>query len=362
MNEILRKLSRLPESLDKRSDDFFRGRQVKGKYFTNGRAYIALFFALAFMSLTMGSVFHASNGRWQTAQWLVIVLLLIIPLYVAFVKFSSLWLATYLLVIGLFVGIFGYINQHPGEFIFSQFIEDFYANGSSELISIAFTVLLIDSLNNWRQEEKLRQQFIGELRSDDRSTVLKAIKELKARRWFYDGSLAGEKLTQADISEVQLREVDFQSADLRYTNFEHTELRSANLKHALLNGANFEYCDLSNANLSDADLRNANLKGAHITLKQLESVAKLDEAIMPDGTRFEQWRIKPREERERELAQIGEQLHAQILQLSAPQPQKIETQGGQKKAIVIESMLTGGMIAIISSVITFLLVRLRHPK
>ena len=48
-----------------------------------------------------------------------------------------------LLIVGTVVGVSGFSYLYGGEQIFSKLVEDFYANASSEMISIAITVLII---------------------------------------------------------------------------------------------------------------------------------------------------------------------------------------------------------------------------
>ena len=56
-----------------------------------------------------------------------------------------------LLFFGLITGIEGYKLQYPDEFDQAVLFRDFYANVSTEAISIAITVIIIDSLNKWRE-------------------------------------------------------------------------------------------------------------------------------------------------------------------------------------------------------------------
>ena len=150
-------------------------------------------------------------------------------------------------------------------------------------------------------------------------------------------NLTRADLRIANLQGADLRMADLQHAKLRITNFKGANLFNANLKYADLKTANLENCDLTTVNMEDADLksasleesdmtnarlqkadlrsaklkgtnlRRANLKGAllgdYISLlkedetqeeenfkanySQLMEVASLEDAIMPDGSKYD---------------------------------------------------------------------------
>jgi uncharacterized protein YjbI with pentapeptide repeats len=73
-------------------------------------------------------------------------------------------------------------------------------------------------------------------------------------------NLSGANLSDADLSDANLRGANLSDANLRDAN-----LRGANLSDANLRGANLRGANLSGANLSDADLSDANLRGANLS-------------------------------------------------------------------------------------------------
>lgn len=90
--------------------------------------------------------------------------------------------------------------------------------------------------------------------------------------------LKGATLLFADLKGAQLPNADLQGADLSSAHLQHAGFSNANLAHALLNGA-----DLRGADLSDADLTGADLSSA-----QLDSTTTLDRVTWdattcPDG-------------------------------------------------------------------------------
>ncbi|MEO0987969.1 MAG: hypothetical protein AAFY20_20875, partial [Cyanobacteria bacterium J06639_14] len=61
----------------------------------------------------------------------------------------------------LFIGILSaFLHFYPSAWIFSDFIQAFYANISVDCISTAVAILVIDKLNENRQKEILKAQLI----------------------------------------------------------------------------------------------------------------------------------------------------------------------------------------------------------
>ncbi len=168
------------------------------------------------------------------------------------------------------IAFLGYINQHSGYFQDSLLVEDFYANVSAELASIAITILVIDAINEWRQNGQLKEQLILQMGSIHNDVADTAVRTLIVHGWLYDGSLRNAYLWRANLA----------NADLGRANLENAHLRDANLECAYLLGAN----------LKDVDLLGANLTGiVGYTSEQLLNAKTLEGATMPDGTKYEEW-------------------------------------------------------------------------
>ncbi|MEL6527674.1 MAG: hypothetical protein AAFQ07_18385, partial [Chloroflexota bacterium] len=75
---------------------------------------------------------------------------------------------------------------------------EFYANISSELLSILITVLIIERLNNIRQDKQELTRLKALLASNEAVVTKIAIGELNARGWLEDGSLQGSDLWEAN--------------------------------------------------------------------------------------------------------------------------------------------------------------------
>jgi len=165
-----------------------------------------------------------------------------------------------LLLIGVLIGVGGYFYLYGTTWLPFQIIRDFYANFSTELISIALTVLIIDYLNRRRQDQQLKAQLIREMGSGDNGFALRAVAELMARGWASDGSLRGIDLSRANLAGAELAQADLTSVSLARAN-----LAEANLSGSQLSTANLWGCDLSRANLRAADLAEANLQEADLS-------------------------------------------------------------------------------------------------
>ena len=106
-----------------------------------------------------------------------------------------------LLLLALIVGTVGFFSQYPRP-EFADFVGDFYANISAEFASIALTVLLIDYLNERREDQRRKELLVRELSSTSNAIALRAVAELKAEGWLVDGSL--QTLAPFDLSEAAI--------------------------------------------------------------------------------------------------------------------------------------------------------------
>jgi hypothetical protein len=77
--------------------------------------------------------------------------------------------------------------------------------------------------------------------------------------------LAGAVLAEADLTGADLRLANLTGADLRLANLTGADLRLADLTGADLTGADLRRANLAGANLAGANLAGANLTGANLT-------------------------------------------------------------------------------------------------
>jgi hypothetical protein len=189
------------------------------------------------------------------------------------------------LLAGLAVIVIGHVHQRGWHW--TGLIDDLYANVGSELSGMAITILLIDRFATRREHERLRGQLVRELGSTDPGLTARAVLELEARRWLFDGTLraaqlSGAKLAGARLERAVMPEVTLAGADLTRANLSGAALTGANFAEARLEGANLEMADLNGASLlharlNRADVALAQLRGAILTGADLRD-ADLSEA------------------------------------------------------------------------------------
>lgn len=208
---------------------------------------------------------------------------------------------------GLAIVLWGHITQYGGlnpRLLF----DELYANLGSEMASIALTILIIDRLNQRREQRQHKRRLIREMGSRDSSTALRAVDELRASGWLTDGSLVHADLKYANLEDAILDGADLRSAYLTFANLRRADLRSARLEQAILRqadlqealllnadlrhtkllDANLQHAKLQGAQLAGASLVNAQLKGARgLTDDRLAECARLQNAVMPNGTRYD---------------------------------------------------------------------------
>lgn len=187
------------------------------------------------------------------------------------------FIAYIFLILGFIVAVGG--NNYVGPW--RNLVNDFYANGATEFISIAITVLVIDRFNQYRLSEQEKQRLVLQLSSSDLGFATEASRLLNLHGWLTDGSVRGAYLHGANLSRAVLTNADFQGCVLTQAKFRFAWLDNANFKKARLTGcdlsdthlieANFEEAQLSNANLSRAVLCGANMTGADLTRATLRS-------------------------------------------------------------------------------------------
>jgi hypothetical protein len=151
-------------------------------------------------------------------------------------------------------------------------------------------------------DEAERSEF-GELtnmlaRSTTPEEAREASNILRERNWLLNGALKGIRLQGADLRGVDfsdallidadMDEVDLSLADLSGAELEDASLIDANFEGANLEGANFAGADLTGANLKGANCDAADFRDATVTMEQLKQAASLEDAILPDGTQWDQ--------------------------------------------------------------------------
>lgn len=189
-----------------------------------------------------------------------------------------------ILLTGFAIFILGYLNQHPEGLNWRALTSDFYANLSTELLSIAITVLVIDSLNTYHESRAEKRRLIIEMGSSDNGIALRAIKIMrKEYSYVTDGSLNRKDFSGSNLRGAELYSASLQGSHFHYADLAGVELYNANLKWAIFWRTNLEHAILTDADLSNAIFTYANLKNAKVTREQLKASYSLRGTILPSG-------------------------------------------------------------------------------
>lgn len=177
----------------------------------------------------------------------------------------SLMLGAALVLVGIWIGANWFGGSNPA-------IQDGYlTNLYTELLGVIVTVVIINQLANWRENERLKQQLIRQAGSSAHGIAVGAVDELRANDWLSGekGLLKGANLGKANLNSVKLTNANLTNALLHEANLAEANLWDADLIGANLIDANLTNANLGAANLTDALLINANLERANLGAAQL---------------------------------------------------------------------------------------------
>lgn len=130
-------------------------------------------------------------------------------------------------------------------------INDFAANIITEAISIAITVLIIESFNRRRSERIQKEELILQMGSSDNGFAREAVRKLRHYKWLIDGSLQDANLITANLQGAYLVDANLQGTGLRMANLQEAKLWSVNLQGTRLGSANLQDAYLVNAQYID---------------------------------------------------------------------------------------------------------------
>jgi len=205
-----------------------------------------------------------------------------------------------MLVLACLVGALNYLNQRGLFYLpetLRQIVIAFDTNATTELASLAITILVVDALYEHRETEREKKRLILQMGSPDNAFAREAVRALRAQKWLYDGSLKTATLWRANLKGAHLEYANLQEADLLSANLQEADLTNANLQEADLVDANLQEATLVGANLREALLWRANLQGANLEHADLQKAdlsgadlqeadlvrAKLQEANLADA-------------------------------------------------------------------------------
>lgn len=184
-------------------------------------------------------------------------------------------------------------------------ISELWPNIIPELLSIAITVFIIDTIYRRRSDEENKKVLVQKLGSQNNAVSSEALKEIGARGWMHDGTLEGAFLTSANLDGNSITGADLRGAHLSFASLRDTTLFETDLEGAFMDKVDLQGASLSvravgshyaEANLKNALLSNANLKNAKVRHEQLVHAKSLWRAVMPDGKTYDgrynlQWDI-----------------------------------------------------------------------
>ncbi|MCQ5253986.1 pentapeptide repeat-containing protein [Bariatricus massiliensis] len=119
---------------------------------------------------------------------------------------------------------------------------------------------------------------IGEAIPFDREEFLKILGN-RDKKKLLEFNLSDADLSDANLRRANLSDADLSDANLRRANLSGADLSDANLSGANLSDANLSGANLSGADLSGADLSDANLSGADLSGANLSQTTGLLDAI-----------------------------------------------------------------------------------
>lgn len=209
-------------------------------------------------------------------------------------------------------------NLLMGQSGFARWCTTALKNIGPELAGIVIGIVIIDYLNEQRQNDQLKNQLKLQMGSQHRDVSDTAVRTLHSYGWLTDGSLKRAYLAVANLEGADLKDANLEEVNLNVANLKKAHLDGANLRKARLNTAELQGAYLNNADLEGANLRGAKLQGAKLqkailrnvddlcdailegadlscadlsgakgyTIEQLLQAKSLKNAIMPDGTEF----------------------------------------------------------------------------
>ncbi len=192
-----------------------------------------------------------------------------------------------LLILAFLVGILGYFNERELLYLTGtakQILKYLSANVSTELASLAITILFVDMLYQHREMEREKRRLILQMGSPDNAFAREAVRALTSRGWLRDGSLKGAHLSGANLQEADLKEAVLQEVNLGFANLQDAALDGADLWGSDLQFVDLQRASLINTNLQEVNLVEADLRWAIIGYSNLQG-AKLRLALhLEDAT------------------------------------------------------------------------------
>lgn len=176
---------------------------------------------------------------------------------------------------------------------------DFYANGASELISIALTVLFIDALNERRQNLITKEELLRDMEGKYNDLACRAVRELRSKKWHK--RIKNRTFDLANLQGVdEFKDFTIKKSSFKGTMFDHGYIKNSKFYSCSFQGVSFEDCDIEDTTFKDSvfaaeppPFANARLSGVdftgcqNVTTNELEKAQSAYNITLPDGTFLE---------------------------------------------------------------------------
>jgi len=172
-----------------------------------------------------------------------------------------------LLMLAFLVGTLGYFNERELLYLTEtakQILKYLSANVSTELASIAITMLFVDALYEHRETEREKKRLILQMGSPDNAFAREAVRALRAREWLQKGAAKKAILWDADLTGAYLAWANLQGAHFANAKVQDADLWKADLRDAILENTDFKGACLEDANLKGATVVDVNFEKAHL--------------------------------------------------------------------------------------------------
>ncbi|MCY4018159.1 MAG: pentapeptide repeat-containing protein [Chloroflexi bacterium] len=207
------------------------------------------------------------------------------------------WTARFVLVALIVLAIFvlGWIGG-------ADYVTNIYTEIIGVVISIGFTVVIVDRFYERREREReqeqaqreeerqtaeLKRRLIREAGSRSNDLATTAVEWLREKNWLTGdkGLLKGAKLTNANLKGANLEDANLQQSNLMAAELQDAEFYYAKLQGTVFLQANLQRTKFYKANLTRAVLINADLTGASLLGADLTGAVFVG-ATMPDGEEY----------------------------------------------------------------------------
>ena len=191
------------------------------------------------------------------------------------------------------IGIFVVYRDLSLSKAIDNVVHDFYANLGAGAFGTALTILLIDNIYKKRERRGRKASLIVQMKHPDWNLAYQAFGEAVKERFFTDGSLEGEDLSNLNLHSTVYQFAKLSAANLYNAKFfkchwVHCDFSGASFVHANFQEAELYGCNFRNTSLSGADFRGANLQevqllGAHFIAPDIEQAQFSPTTRLPDG-------------------------------------------------------------------------------